>query len=577
MLTLKSTITHNQDRSERGSGQGQRSQGQRSQGQRSQGQRSQGQRSQGQRSEGLRSADGSAANVVPLAPRPGRRPSRSVPAWAPLAVCCLAQFMVVLDISIVNVALPRMKTGLDLSTGGLQWVVNAYTLTFAGLLMLGGRAADLFGRRRVFLLGIGLFTLFSLLGGLAQSGAWLITARALQGAAGAVLAPATLSLLTTTFPGPSERRRALGAWSATAASGAAVGVLAGGLLTELLDWRWVLFVNVPVGLALLAGAVWALTESRAVGVSRRLDLPGAVTLTAAMTMLVYGIVSTNMHPWGSARTLSVLAVGVLLLGAFVLIEARLAEHPLVPLGVFRRRSLNVANGVALTVGASIFSSFFFLSLYLQQINGYTPLRAGLAFLPMALATLGAALLAARIVARLGVRRQLLLGLLLAATGLAWMAQLAPGDGFWSSLFWPELLAGTGFGLSFVPMTLGATTGIPAHQAGLASGLLNTTRQMGGAIGLAATAAVAATVHPQSSAQYAVAAALTSGYDRALAVCAGVLVAGALVALFFPAQPKKRPARAIETVQPLSAAETGQSEAAVDGPSAVDLVQAASGH
>ena len=567
MLTLKSTLTHNQHRSERGPGQGQQSQGQQSQGQRSKEQRSQEQRS----------ADGSASNVVPLAPGRSRRASRSVPAWAPLAMCCLAQFMVVLDISIVNVALPRMKTGLDLSTGGLQWVVNAYTLTFAGLLMLGGRAADLFGRRRVFLLGIGLFTVFSLLGGLAQNGAWLITARALQGAAGAVLAPATLSLLTTTFPGPSERRRALGAWSATAASGAAVGVLAGGLLTELLDWRWVLFVNVPVGIALLAGAALALSESRAGGVSRRLDLPGAVTLTAAMTMLVYGIVSTNTHPWGSARTLSVLALGLLLLGVFVLIEARLAENPLVPLGVFRRRSLNAANGVALTVGASIFSSFFFLSLYLQQINGYTPLRAGLAFLPMALATLGATLLAARFVARLGVRRQLLFGLLLAATGLAWMAQLAPGDSFWPSLFWPELLAGTGFGLSFVPMTLGATTGIPPHQAGLASGLLNTTRQMGGAIGLAATAAIAATVHPRSSAHYAVAAALTSGYDRALAVCAGVLVGGAVVALFFPAQPKKTPAPVTENEAPRCSTESGHNPAAVEPQPAFDLAHAPAGN
>ena len=245
--------------------------------------------------------------------------------------------------------------------------------------------------------------------------------------------------------------------------------------------------------------------------------------------------------------------------------------------MFRRRSLNAANGVALTVGASIFSSFFFLSLYLQQINGYTPLRAGLAFLPMALATLGAALLAARFVARLGVRRQLLLGLLLAATGLAWMAQLAPGDGFWSSLFWPELLAGTGFGLSFVPMTLGATTGIPAHQAGLASGLLNTTRQMGGAIGLAATAAVAATVHPHSSAHYAVAAALTSGYDRALAVCAGVLVAGALVALFFPPSQKRcglRPQKARPSGRSM---ESGQSPAVVEPQPAVDLVQAHAGH
>jgi EmrB/QacA subfamily drug resistance transporter len=486
----------------------------------------------------------SSAPTVAVLTRPrARQVLRAVPAWAPLAVCCIAQFMVVLDVSIVNVALPRMKVGLHMSTGGLQWVVNAYTVAFAGLLMLGGRAADFFGRRRVFLLGVGLFTTFSLLGGLAQSGAWLITARALQGAAGALLAPATLSLLTTTFPAPAERRRALGAWSATAASGGAVGVLAGGLLTNFLDWRWVLFVNVPVGVALLAGAVWALSESRAEGASRRLDVPGALSLTAATTTLVYGIVSTSTHPWGSARTLFTLAIGAMLLGEFVFIEARLAPNPLVPLGVFRRRSLNAANGVSVAMGAALFSSFFFLSLYLQQVNGYSPLRAGLAFLPLALASLCAALSAARFVARLGVRRQLVLGLALAASGLAWLAQLAPSDGFWPSLFWPELLAGTGFGLSFVPMTLGATAGIPAHQAGLASGLLNTTRQLGGAIGLAATAAVAAAVHPRSSGHYAVASALTSGYDRALGACAGVLVAGALVALLFPAHPKKTPAPA----------------------------------
>jgi EmrB/QacA subfamily drug resistance transporter len=487
--------------------------------------------------------DGSARTVAGFTGARARRVLRAVPAWAPLAVCCIAQFMVVLDISIVNVALPRMKMGLHMSTGGLQWVVNAYTLTFAGLLMLGGRAADLFGRRRVFLLGVGLFTTFSLLGGLAQSGAWLITARALQGAAGAILAPATLSLLTTAFPAPAERRRALGAWSATAASGGAVGVLAGGLLTNFLDWRWVLFVNVPVGVALLVGAVWALTESRADGASRRLDVAGAVSLTAAMTTLVYGIVSTSAHSWGSTRTLFTLAIGAVLLGVFVFIEARLAPNPLVPLGVFRRRSLSAANGVAVTMGAALFSSFFFLSLYLQQVNAYSPLRAGLAFLPLALASLCAALSSARFVGRLGVRRQLVLGLTLAAAGLAWLAQLAPGDGFWSNLFCPELLAGTGFGLSFVPMTLGATAGIPAHQAGLASGLLNTARQLGGAIGLAATAAVAAAVHPRSSGHYAVTSALTSGYDRALGACAAVLVVGALVALFFPAQPKKTPAPA----------------------------------
>jgi EmrB/QacA subfamily drug resistance transporter len=470
----------------------------------------------------------SPAGASPAGASPTRRPG-----WATLAVCCLAQFMVVLDISIVNVALPQMKIGLHLSQGGQQWVINAYTLTFAGLLMLGGRAADLFGRRRVFLLGLASFTAFSLLGGLAQNGAWLITARALQGTAGAVLAPATLSLLTTTFTAPGERRRALGAWSATAASGAAIGVLAGGILTDLLDWRWVLFVNVPVGIAVLAGAAWTLPESRAGGAARRLDVPGAVTVTAGMALVVYAIVGTGSYPWGSAHTISILALGIALLGAFVLIEARLAEHPLVPLGVFRRRSLTAANGVSFAIGASIFSLFFFLSLYLQQVNHYTPLRAGLAFLPVGLAILAAALLAARMVARIGARRQLTVGLLLAATGLAWMTQLFPGDGYWPGVFLPGLLVGAGFGLSFVPMTMGATAGVPPAQAGMASGLVNTTRQVGGAIGLAVTATVAAAVHAQSSAPHAVASALTTGYDRAFGLGAAVLVAGALVSLLLP--------------------------------------------
>ena len=314
---------------------------------------------------------------------------RSVPAGAVLALCCVAQFMVVLDVSIVNVALPQMKMGLHLSATGQQWVVNAYTLAFAGLLMLGGRAADLFGRRRAFLLGLGLFTGFSLLGGLAQSGAWLIGARALQGAGAALLAPATLSLLTTTFSEPAERRRALGAWSATAASGAAVGVLSGGVLTDLLDWRWVLLVNVPIGVALMVGALWAVPRSPVAAAARRLDVPGAVTVTAGLAMLVYGIVGTDTHPWSSPWTISVLGIGVALLMVFALFESVLAEQPLVPLGVFRRRSLSAANGVSVAVGGSLYSVFFFLSLYLQQINHYTPLRAGLAFLPIALSTLSA--------------------------------------------------------------------------------------------------------------------------------------------------------------------------------------------
>jgi EmrB/QacA subfamily drug resistance transporter len=482
--------------------------------------------------------------VVLRRPEQARSPGRAVPGWAALAVCCLAQFMVVLDISIVNVALPQMKSGLHLSPGGQQWVINAYTLTFAGLLMLGGRAADLFGRRRVFLLGLGLFTGFSLLGGMAQNGAWLIAARALQGTAGAVLAPATLSLLTTTFTAPAARRRALGAWSATAASGAAIGVLAGGVLTDLLDWRWVLFVNVPIGIALLAGAAWTLTESRAGGTARHLDVPGAVTVTAGMALIIYAIVGTDTHPWASAHTISILAAGIAMLGTFVLIEARLAEHPLVPLGVFRQRSLTAANGVSFVIGASILSLFFFLSLYLQQVNGYTPLRAGLAFLPVGLAILSTALLAARLVARIGARRQLVIGLLLAAAGLAWMTRLAPGEGYWPGVFLPGLLAGAGFGLSIVPATIGGTAGVPPQQAGLASGLLNTTRQVGGAIGLAVAATVAAAVHAQSAAPHAVASALTTGYDRAFGIGAAVLVAGALAALLLPGELglAQRPAR-----------------------------------
>jgi EmrB/QacA subfamily drug resistance transporter len=464
-----------------------------------------------------------------------QRAKTAVPGWAVLAVCCLAQLMVVLDISIVNVALPQMKSGLHLSADGQQWVVNAYTLTFAGLLMLGGRAADLFGRRRVLLIGLGLFTGFSLLGGLAQDGAWLIIARALQGASGAVLAPATLSLLTTSFRDPAGRRRALGAWSATATSGAAIGVLAGGILTDLAGWRWVLFVNVPIGIALLAGAARAVPESPIASTGRRLDVPGALAVTAGLALVVYGIVSTRTHPWDSAQTICILVAGAALLAAFAVIEARLADSPLVPLAVFRRKSLSAANGVSITFGASILSVFFFLSLYLQQVNRYTPLRAGLAFLPLGLSILAAALLAAQLVARLGVRRQLVTGLLLAAAGLAWMTQLTPGDGYWPGVFLPELLAGTGFGLSFMPMTLGATAGIPPQQAGLASGLLNTTRQVGGAIGLAATATAAAAVHAHSAARQTVAAALTSGYDRAFGIGAVALIAGALVALLLPAR------------------------------------------
>ena len=263
--------------------------------------------------------------------------TRTSPYWGVLAICAIAQFMVVLDVSIVNVALPQMRHDLGLTITSQQWVVNAYTLTFAGFLMLGGRAADLFGRRQVFLAGLSLFTAASLVGGLAQAGAWLIAARAAQGLGGAVLAPTSLSLLTSTFTDMAERRRAMGVWSATAASGAAAGVLAGGILTDLLDWRWVLFVNVPIGLSLLVTAPRVLPESQAPGPRTRLDVLGAFTITAGLALFVYGIVSTDTHSWSSAQTITALAGGAAFLLTALFIEARVAPSPLVPLSIFRRR------------------------------------------------------------------------------------------------------------------------------------------------------------------------------------------------------------------------------------------------
>jgi EmrB/QacA subfamily drug resistance transporter len=475
---------------------------------------------------------------------PGTR--RRIPSWAVLAVCCVAQFMVVLDVSIVNVALPQMRTDLGLTATGQQWVINAYTLTFAGFLMLGGRAADLFGRRRIFMLGLSIFTVCSLIGGLAQSGGWLIAARAAQGLGGAILAPATLSLLTSTFTDPNERRRALGAWSATAASGAAIGVFLGGVLTDVLDWRWVLFVNVPIGVVMLFAASIALSESKAPTERTSLDLPGAVTVTGGLAVLVYGIVSTDTHSWGSAQTVITLALGIALLLLFVLIEARFAAHPLIPLGIFRRRSLSTANGIAMTVGATIFGLYFFLSLYLQQVNGYSPLRGGLAVLPAGLSTLAGALVGSRIVVRLGFRRQLMTGCALTAIGLIWLAQTAAGSGYLPHVFGPEFFVGIGLGIMFVPMTLAATQGIPPQEAGLASGLINTSRQIGGAIGLAAMATVASSAASHHGpGQHAAAVALTRGYDRTFLIGAGIMIVGMALTLALPRKVQPAPGTSTE--------------------------------
>ena len=460
---------------------------------------------------------------------------RSIPTWAVLAICCAAQFMVVLDVAIVNVALPQMRASLGLSVAGEQWVVNAYTLTFAGFLMLGGRAADLFGRRRVFIVGLTVFTVCSLIGGLAQNGAWLIAARAAQGIGGAILAPATLSILVTTFTDPDDRRRALGAWGATAASGAAAGVLVGGILTSLLNWRWVLFVNVPIGIVLLIGAWVALPRTEQRNPRKTLDLTGAITVTAGLAVLVYGIVSTDVHAWGSVQTIVTLAVGLGLLAVFFVTESRFATDPLIPLSIFKRRSLSVANGIAVTVGAGIFGTYFFLSLFLQNVDGYSPLRAGLAFLPVGLLTLTGALIASRIVHIVGARNQLMLGLGMVAIGLLWLSRVQAGDAYLVHVLGPEVLIGLGFGLSFIPMTLSATVGVPLHEAGLASGLINTTRQIGGALGLAIMATVASSVvaSHELGPHHSAGTALTAGYRAAFVIAGGVMVVGVLLAMLLP--------------------------------------------
>jgi len=463
-----------------------------------------------------------------------RTRTHQIPSWAVLAICCVAQFMVVLDVVIVNVALPQMRDSLGLSASGEQWVVNAYTLTFAGFLMLGGRAADLFGRRRVFLVGLSVFTFFSLLGGLAQDETWLLAARAMQGIGGAILAPATLSILVTAYTDLEERRKALGAWSATAASGAAAGVLAGGILTSVLNWRWVLIVNVPIGIVLFIAAWVGLDRARDDDAKRTLDVAGATLVTTGLAVVVYGIVGTNTYPWGSPRTIATLAVGVVLLVAFFITEARFAKDPLVPLAIFKNRSVAAANAIAVTVGTAIFGTYFLLSLFLQNIDDYSALRAGFAFVPTGTSTLIGALIGTRLVRVIGARRQLVIGSSLAAVGLFWLSTIGVHDGYFAHVFGPVIFIGFGLGMSFVPMTLAATSGVSSHETGVASGLINTTRQIGGALGLALMSSVAASaaLHYGSGASDG---ALASGYRAAFAFAGGAIVLAVLLALLLPAR------------------------------------------
>ncbi len=449
-----------------------------------------------------------------------------------LLLLAMTQFVIVIDASIVNIALPSIGTALHFSQNSLSWVVNAYTLTFGGFLLLGGRLADLLGRRRMFMVGLIVFSLASLAGGLAQSEAWLIAARAVQGLGGAIVSPAALSIITTTFAEGEERNRALGVWGAVAGAGGAAGVLLGGLLTSGLSWRWVLFVNVPIGIASATLAPRLLLESRADGATRNFDLPGAVTVTAGLALLVYAVVEAVNVGWGSAATIWKLALALGLLATFVLIETR-QRAPLMPLSIFRLRTLRGADTVALLIGMSLFSMFFFVSLYMQQVLHFSALRAGVSYLPLAVGIILSAGAASVAVTRFGFKPVLLTGLLFVAAGLIWFSRVSPhGGSFAGDVLGPSLLAAIGLGLSFVPVTIAAVTGTRPHEAGLASGLVNTAQQVGGALGLAILATIANTRTKDllHAGGHDLPYALTKGFERAFLVGAGFAVIGALLTM-----------------------------------------------
>jgi EmrB/QacA subfamily drug resistance transporter len=453
--------------------------------------------------------------------------------WMALILLCVAQFMVVLDASIVNVALPSIGSALDFSQSNLPWVVNAYVLTFGGFLLLGGRTADLVGRRRVFMSGLVLFAAASLVGGFAQSDSWLIAARAVQGLGAAILSPAALSIVTTTFRDGAERNKALGVWGAVAGSGGAAGVLLGGVLTEWVGWEWVLWVNVPIGLVAAAIAPSLIAESRSEAATRSFDVAGAVSITAGLSLLVYALVDANSAGWGSTQTVGLLATSAALIVSFVAIELR-SKAPLVPFRIFRLRTLTGANVVGLLVGASLFSMFFFISLYMQQVLGYSAIKAGLSYLPLAITIIISAGLASQLVTRIGFKPVLMTGMAFIAAGLIWFGQVSVGGGYVSDILGPSLLAAVGLGFAFVPVTIAAVAGVSEREAGLASGLINTSQQIGGALGLAVLATIAnsrtddlmAAAHGNPAELHS---ALTEGFQSAFLTGAGFAILGLLLA------------------------------------------------
>lgn len=466
--------------------------------------------------------------------------------WLILVFLALAQFMVVLDSSVVNVALPAIQHSFHMSTGNLQWIVTAYTLTFGGFLLLGGRAADLFGRRRVFLTGVTLFAIASLADGLAPSGPLLIALRALQGLAGSMMSPAALSIVLITYREGHERNTALSVWGAVASGGAAAGVLLGGVLTQYLGWRWNFFINVPIAVMVFLVASRIVPKHESEETHNDLDLPGAVSITGAMMLLVYALVQAPTHGWTAASSLSYFAIAAALLGFFIYNEQRV-KNPLIPLKIFRNRNLTGANLVIFPVIAAMFSMFFFVSLYVQNILHYSPVRTGLSFLVVPVMIAVAATNVPRVIKRIGAKPVLIAGPLLIASSLLFLARI-PVDGHYVSNVLPGLiLLGLGGGMSFVAGTITATSGVPAQQSGLASGVLNTSQQIGGSLGLAILSGIASSrvlvaikhlpaniKSPQAAAVYA----QVQGYHTAFYVGFGFALGAALIATLVIKQPKR---------------------------------------